>query len=91
MVRRRLLSGALLLVLALSSAQASAATKPHPPSKPGLLLGSHPGAPAKNARLALMKTRSTAVPLNSPKPGKIVNSLNRRAGKTVTIHRTLPK
>jgi len=89
-VRNGLLSGATLLAVAmlLSPTPSIGASKL---PKPGLLLGAHPTMPAKNARLAFIKQRSNAIPLTTAKPGKTVNSLNRRTGKTIEIHRALPK
>jgi hypothetical protein len=83
-----LLATTLALVLALCPPGAAAASKP---PHPGTLLGSHPSAPANNARLALLKQRSKSTPLLKPKPGKIANSLNTHPGKIITINRRLPK
>lgn len=78
----------LAATMLLSPSLGIGATKP-PKSAP--LLGAHPTTPAKSARLAFVKQRSNAIPLKPLKPGKTVNSLNRRVGKTIEIHRTLPK
>jgi hypothetical protein len=80
--------GVLLALMILMPPGVRAASKP---SHPGILLGSHPSAPANNARLALLKQRSRSVPLLKPKPGRIVNSLNTHPGKTITINRKLHK
>jgi hypothetical protein len=81
---------ALLTAAALLQPVTALAAKP-PPPKPGFLLGSHPSKDAKTARLALLKQRTTAVPLKSVHAPKIANSLNHRPGKIITVPRRSPK
>jgi hypothetical protein len=83
-VRKGLLSGATLLAVTLLLSPALSIGANQPP-KPGLLLGSHPTATAKNARVAFNKQRFNAISLKPAKPGKTVNSLNARTGKTLQI------
>ncbi|HWW19947.1 MAG TPA: hypothetical protein VNZ06_04005 [Steroidobacteraceae bacterium] len=80
-----------LLLTALTLLQPVAALADHKPPKPGLLLGSHPSKQAKAARLAVLKQRTSAVPLKPLHSPKVTNSLNHRAGKTMTVPQRPPK
>jgi hypothetical protein len=89
-IRKPLLLSSLLLAvsLTLSVGAANAAKKP---GKPISLLGSHPTKEAKTSRLAVLKTRTSSVPVGSKRSGKILNSLNSHPGKTITVRRNPPK
>jgi hypothetical protein len=85
---RGLLSNALLLsaALILFPGILNAANKQ---SKQAPLLGSHPSAVNRDARLAVTRQHSATVPPTRVRSVGVVNSLNPRPGKTIVRgHRT---
>jgi hypothetical protein len=90
-LRRKHLLSTALLIAASAMLPAGLTLAASRPAKPALLLGSHPTKEAKAARLALLKQRTSTVPLKTLHPPRITNSLIHRPGKTITVSRKLPK
>jgi hypothetical protein len=86
----RLLFSALLLAAAAAMLPAGAHAANKPKSNVSLL-GSHPNGANHDARLALLKQRSSTIPRSNPKPGRTVQSLNRHSGKTLGINTSTSK
>jgi hypothetical protein len=84
-----------LLIAALVLLPGGLALGANKPPKPAPMLGSHPTREAKSARLAILKQRTTALPLKTLRPAKLANStansLNHRPGKIISVPRKLPK
>jgi hypothetical protein len=91
--QKRLLS-TVLLIAACTVLPVGMSLAANKPSKPAAMLGSHPTKEAKAARLALLKQRTSAVPLkslHSLHPPRTANSLIHRPGRTITVPRKAPK